>query len=79
MQTPNSDLSFTVLKTICGYIRPCAPEDRHNGARNMLNQRLVNESQLLNQVGRTNHFILRMHGHTYIKIGGLMSDQHEVY
>ena len=25
-----------VLKTICSNIRPCAPEDGHNGVRNML-------------------------------------------
>jgi len=45
-----------VLKTICSNIRPCAPEDGHNGARNMLCQWLINKSQLLHQVGLTNHF-----------------------
>ena len=31
-----SDSAYEVLKPICGYIRPCAPEDGHNGARIML-------------------------------------------
>jgi len=32
MQTPYSDLSFTVLKTICSNIRSGASEDGHNDA-----------------------------------------------
>ena len=36
MQTTYSDLTFTVLKTVCGNIRSSAPEDGHNDARNML-------------------------------------------
>jgi len=36
IQTPYSDLSFTMLKTICSSVWPCTPEDGHNGARNML-------------------------------------------
>jgi len=33
----------------------------------MLSQWFINKSQLLHQVGVTNHFILRMHGHTDIR------------
>ena len=41
---PYSDLSFTVLKTICSSVQPCTPEDGHNGARNMLSYWFINKS-----------------------------------
>jgi len=46
MQTPYSDLSFTVLKTVRSNIRCGAPEDGHNDARNMLraNGLLINQN-----------------------------------
>jgi len=36
MQTPYSDLPFTVLKTTCSNTWSSAPEDGHNNAQNML-------------------------------------------
>ena len=44
VKTPYSDLSFTVLKTICSSVQPCTPEDGHNGARNMLSYWFINKS-----------------------------------
>jgi len=44
MQTPYSDLSFTVMKTICSGLQPCTPEDGHNGARNMFIYWFINNS-----------------------------------